>query len=225
MINNISEFLPETITNVEDLAALENEKSNELGQNEFLDLMLAQLKNQDPFKPLENGEFVAQMAQFSTVSGIEEMNASLKGMTDSLQGNRLLEASNLIGRTALVTGNTATLTEDGLTAIYRLDNSATNVNVNVYSEAGEIMYQEHIAEKGLGQHEFKWDGRTTAGGSAPDGNYTVEVTYGNDQEKTTAETLVPSTIGSVSAISGGNELMLETVQGLRIALADIETLQ
>ena len=224
-MNTISDFLPENITSVADLAATENEKSNEIGQNEFLELMLAQLNNQDPFQPLENGEFVAQMAQFSTVSGIEEMNASLKGMTDSLQSNRLLEASNLIGRTALVSGNTASLTEDGLTAIYRLDDNATNVNINVYSEAGEIMHQEHIAQRSLGQHEFHWDGKTPAGATAPNGNYTVEVTYGNEQEKTTAETLVPSTIGSVSAISGGNELMLETRQGLRIALQDIETLQ
>jgi len=88
-MNTISDFLPEKITSAADLAATESEKSNEIGQNEFLELMLAQLKNQDPFQPLENGEFVAQMAQFSTVSGIEEMNASLKGMTDSLQGNRI----------------------------------------------------------------------------------------------------------------------------------------
>lgn len=224
-MNTISDFLPETITSTADLAAQETEKSNEIGQNEFLDLMLAQLKNQDPFQPMENGEFVAQMAQFSTVSGIEEMNASLKGMTESLQGNRLLEASNLIGRTALVSGNTAALTEDGLTAIYRLDEDANNINVNVYSEAGEIVHQEHVPNKSLGQHEFHWDGTNLSGGTAPNGNYTVEIVYGNDTEKTTAETLVPSTIGSVSSISGSNELMLETEQGLRIALQDIETLQ
>ena len=139
-MNTISDLLPENITSVAELTAAQSEKSNELGQNEFLDLMLAQLKNQDPFKPLENGEFVAQMAQFSTVSGIEEMNASLKGVSDSLQGNRLLEASNLIGRTALVSGSTASLTETGLNAIYRLDNDASNININVYSEAGEIVY-------------------------------------------------------------------------------------
>lgn len=224
-MNTISDLLPENITSVAELTAAQSEKSNELGQNEFLDLMLAQLKNQDPFKPLENGEFVAQMAQFSTVSGIEEMNASLKGVSDSLQGNRLLEASNLIGRTALVSGSTASLTETGLNAIYRLDNDASNININVYSEAGEIVYQEHIAQKSLGQHDFHWDGKNTTGEDAPIGNYTVEVLYGNETEKTTAETLVPSKIGSVSAISGGNELMLETDQGLRIALQDIETLQ
>lgn len=224
-MNTISEFLPENITTPADLAAKESEKSNEIGQNEFLDLMLAQLKNQDPFQPLENGEFVAQMAQFSTVSGIEEMNASLKGMTESLQGNRILEASNLIGRTALVSGNTASLTEEGLDAIYRLEDDASNITVNIHSEAGEILHQEHIAQMPLGQHEYHWDGKTLAGGTAPHGNYTVNITYGNDKEKTTAETLVPSTIGSVSAISGGNELMLETTQGLRIALQDIETLQ
>ena len=224
-MNTISDLLPENITSVAELTAAQNEKSNELGQNEFLDLMLAQLKNQDPFKPLENGEFVAQMAQFSTVSGIEEMNASLQGVSDSLQGNRLLEASNLIGRTALVSGSSASLTEDGLNAIYRLENDASNININVYSEAGEIVYQEHIAQKSLGQHEFHWNGKTTTDEDAAIGNYTVEVLYGNEAEKTTAETLVPSKIGSVSAISGGNELMLETEQGLRIALQDIETLQ
>ncbi len=224
-MNTISDFLPENITSTAELAASAGEKTNELGQSEFLDLMLAQLKNQDPFKPLENGEMVAQMAQFSTVSGIEEMNASLKGVSESLQGNRLLEASSLIGRTALVSGNAASLTEEGLDAIYRLEDDATNITVSIHSEAGEMLHQEHIAQQSLGQHQFHWDGKTLTGDTAPNGKYNVEITYGNDKEKTTAETLVPSKIGSVSAISGGNELMLETEQGLRIALQDIETLQ
>lgn len=77
-------------------------KDNELGQSEFLKLMTTQLKSQDPLEPMDNGAFIGQMAQFSTVSGMEKLIASVDSLASSLTGGRALEASSLIGREVLV---------------------------------------------------------------------------------------------------------------------------
>ena len=82
-----------------------NKRKNSLGQEDFLKLMTTQLQNQDPFAPMENGEFIAQMAQFSTVTGITEMGQTLKGLSDKLNEFRIATASDLLGNSVLVPGN------------------------------------------------------------------------------------------------------------------------
>ena len=83
--------------------------SDKLGQADFLKLMTTQLQNQDPFAPMENAEFIAQMAQFSTVTGITEISESLKGMSDQLSEFRIATAANMLGHSVLVPGSTACL--------------------------------------------------------------------------------------------------------------------
>ena len=82
-------------------------RKSSLGQEDFLRLMTTQLQNQDPFAPMENGEFIAQMAQFSTVTGITEMGQSLQGISDKLNEFRIATASDLLGNSVLVPGNIA----------------------------------------------------------------------------------------------------------------------
>src|SRR6056300_2030238 len=84
-----------------------------LGQQDFLKLMTTQLQNQDPFSPMENGDFIAQMAQFSTVSGIQQMNNGLSGLADQMRQMRIATASNLLGHSVLVPGNLARPDADG----------------------------------------------------------------------------------------------------------------
>ncbi len=90
-----------------------NKDRNKLGQAEFLELMVAQLKNQDPFKPLENGDFIAQMAQFSAVSGMDKLQSSFDTLAGSLQSNQALQASTLVGRSVLVPASQAPLSPQG----------------------------------------------------------------------------------------------------------------
>src|SRR3954453_19097701 len=82
-----------------------NAKKTELGQDDFLQLMITQLKNQDPFKPLDPSQYVGQLAQFSSVSGLKEINTAISGLTDSLRGNRVLDGASMIGRTVVAGGN------------------------------------------------------------------------------------------------------------------------
>src|SRR5210317_213619 len=88
-------------------------KKDKLGQSDFLKLMTTQLQNQDPFAPMDNGDFIAQMAQFSTVTGIQEINASLQKLAEEFDQARIATASNLLGHSVLVPGNLGQPDENG----------------------------------------------------------------------------------------------------------------
>ena len=91
----------------------QEKKSDELGQQDFINLMITQLRNQDPFEPLQSGEFIGQLAQFGTVSGIGELKETVSDLANSLISNQTLEAANLIGKNALVPSDSLSLEENG----------------------------------------------------------------------------------------------------------------
>ncbi|MGA0799074.1 MAG: flagellar hook assembly protein FlgD [Steroidobacteraceae bacterium] len=99
--SSVRQSLPAGITSFEAEQQKEIERSTTLGQEDFLKLMTAQLKNQDPMQPMENGEFLGQMAQFSTVSSIGEMAKELKALSEQMVSSRLLSSGSLIGRSVL----------------------------------------------------------------------------------------------------------------------------
>ena len=113
---------------------------DKLGQEDFLKLMTTQLQNQDPFAPMENGEFIAQMAQFSTVTGITSMDESLKNVAAKLGETRIATAANMLGHSVLVPGKIARTDDDGsVNGVIDLPSAATNVNVVFKSQSGEII--------------------------------------------------------------------------------------
>jgi len=222
--NNIESVLPEQL--MQDLTTQPDPKTDELGQDEFLKLMLAQLKHQDPFKPMENGEFVSQMAQISTVAGIEGMEASLGNMSESFASNQLLQSSSLIGKTALINGSEAPLgPENDINAYYRLPNSVGSVQLNVYSPTGELIHNSTVNAQPAGLHNFNWDGSLENGERAPTGTYTFQAIYGNGESQTQANISVENTIASVSLDPGATAVSFETAEGNTITLQDIEKLQ
>ena len=88
-----------------------NAKKQELNQEDFLTLMITQLRNQDPFKPMDPSQYVGQLAQFSSVSGLAEINEQIGALTSSLRGNQVLDGAGLIGRTVIAPGSTIYLPE------------------------------------------------------------------------------------------------------------------
>src|SRR5882757_10301405 len=114
--------------------------SQTLGQADFLKLMTAQLKNQDPFSPVDNTQMVAQMAQFSSVAGISEMNTTLKSIADKLAGTSTTDALSYVGRTVLTEGSAAYgRTAGGIAGAVELDGDATNVNVTIADANGSVL--------------------------------------------------------------------------------------
>ena len=114
------------------------EKStNELGQEQFLKLLIAQLENQDPSKPVENGEFLTQIAQFSMVSGITGLEEGFNDLSDTLQGNQVAEAAALLQKHVLFDGNTVQLQGGGTASgQLTLDQSVNNIQLRVIDANG-----------------------------------------------------------------------------------------
>lgn len=147
-------------------------KKEELGQTDFLELMVAQMSNQNPLEPQENGEFLTQMAQFGTVDGIKELQNSFGELATSLHSNQALQASALVGRTVLVPSNTNTLTEGGtVKGQAEVPNGATNLTVSVYTGSGELVKQMNLGDHGTGEVDFNWDGTNNEGSVMPAGQY------------------------------------------------------
>ena len=103
-MNNSISGLPPELAGLE-LKQPEKKANDELGQSEFLDLMIAQLQHQDPLNPADSGEFLGQLAQFGTVNGITELQNSFADLATSLQSSQALQASTLVGRNVLIPGN------------------------------------------------------------------------------------------------------------------------
>ena len=142
-----------------------SEKSNvpkakdQLGQEDFLKLMTTQLQNQDPFAPMENGEFIAQMAQFSTVTGITSMDESLKNVAAKLGETRIATAANMLGHSVLVPGKIARADDDGsVNGVIDLPSGSTNVNVVFKSQDGEIIDTINLGNQSSGLVGFAWHG-------------------------------------------------------------------
>ena len=139
-------------------AAVNAATSSVLNQKDFLTLLTTQLKNQDPLKPMENGEFLAQMAQFSTVSGIEQVNATLTEMSGSSRDVRMATATNLLGHQVLVPGNLARADDDG--AVHGVVDLAEPVEgmIVTYADAatGEILHSESHGPQQAGLIGFSW---------------------------------------------------------------------
>ena len=132
-------------------------RRDQLGQADFLKLMTTQLQNQDPFAPMDNADFIAQMAQFSTVTGITDMGETLKGMSDQLQEFRIATASNLLGHSVLVPGNLARPDENGeIHGVVDLPSSASISNIRFTNAQGEILHQVDMGAQPRGLVGFSW---------------------------------------------------------------------
>jgi flagellar basal-body rod modification protein FlgD len=180
------------------LAPPEAVKNDELGQEQFLSLMLTQLKNQDPFKPLESGEFLGQIAQFGTVSGLAGLQTSFDSLAGSLVSNQALQAAGLVGRSALVESSTALLAQGGsVEAAVDLPATTGGVRVEVRDAAGQVVRHMQLGAQSAGLVRFAWDGRTDTGDAAPPGTYRLAADFQSGNEAEAATTLVSATVDSV----------------------------
>ncbi|MDC3024019.1 flagellar biosynthesis protein FlgJ [Alphaproteobacteria bacterium] len=135
-----------------------SENKSTLGQEDFLKLMTTQLQNQDPFAPMENGDFIAQMAQFSTVTGITEMGNELKSLNDKLDNFRIATATQYLGHSVLVPGNMVrTNGKDNVEGVIDVPNATTKLQVFFQKENGEIIDQLDLGGQSRGLVGFNWE--------------------------------------------------------------------
>ena len=132
--------------------------SDTLGQSEFLKLMTTQLQNQDPFAPMDNGDFIAQMAQFSTVTGIGEVNSSLGKLVDKFDQGRIATATNLLGHSVLVPGSVTRPDENGeLHGVLDLPQAASMAKIIISdADSGEELNIMDLGPQAAGMVGFSW---------------------------------------------------------------------
>lgn len=187
-------------------------RTTELGQEDFLKLMTTQLRNQDPFKPMENGDFMGQLAQFGTVSGIEEVRDEIQSLSGSLVSNQALQASGMIGRDVLVPTDRIALGNGGnVSGAVELPNSVSSMNIGIYDQAGQLVRNIGLGSQSPGMVAFNWDGLATDGSAVPPGLYEVraEAVSSNGGLNEAYEVLLADQVQSVSLPSGGRPLTLE----------------
>lgn len=196
--------------------------NDELGQAEFLELMTAQLRFQDPLEPMENGDFLGQIAQFGTVSGINELNTTFNSLNSSFQSNQALQASTLVGRKVLVPAETGYLgATGGLSGSVELEQSAQEVTVRVTNAAGQLVHQQLLGAQPKGLSNFAWDGLDSTGQPFPAGNYAISAEVNRGASVVAGAILSVVDVESVTIGKAGQDLML-SVSGLgNISMADV----
>jgi flagellar basal-body rod modification protein FlgD len=177
----------------------EGRSSNELAQEDFLKLMVTQLTHQDPFQPMENGDFLAQIAQFSSVSGLDKLNDSFSALSASMTSNQAMQAGALVNREVLVQRDYGLLPQGGLMNMaVDLPANAGDVVLTVKNGVGAVLKEINLGTQTKGRLEFSWDGSMDNGEYAPPGVYSISTEAVMDNENMTLPTLVTARVESVS---------------------------
>lgn len=150
-------------------------KSEDMGQDQFMELMIAQMKHQDPTNPTDSNQFMSEIAQFTTASGIKELQSSFEEFAGSVRSNRALQASALVGRTVSVPSQSGYLPQDGsLNGEVELPSGTQNAVVGVYDAAGQLVHRIDLGMQPAGKVPFSWDGTTADGQQLPSGEYRIQ---------------------------------------------------
>jgi len=180
----------------------------DMNVSDFLALMTAPLKNQDPFQPVDNTQMVAQMAQFSSLSGITEMSTTLKSIAGKLGATSLNDAIGYVGKNVLVQGSTAyPRTSGGLAGAVALDKDATNVTVTIKDTNGNTLKTIEMGKEAKGAVAWDWDGKTDTGEDAGKGPFNVSVTATDGKGSVKAYPLVWAPVTAVSMGSDGKPVL------------------
>jgi flagellar basal-body rod modification protein FlgD len=197
--------------------------NDKLGQADFLKLMVAQLNNQDPMKPMESGEFYTQIAQFSAVAGIQDLQTSFAQVATAMYSSQALQASAMVGRYVLAPAETSTIDAEGMIAgTVEVPASSNGVNVSVYNSAGQLVRTLGLGPQPAGTVSFVWDGKDANGVHVDAGEYKVSADSVTDGQTTALSTSIAAMVESVSLSKGGQGITLNLTGVGPVSLADVK---
>lgn len=179
-------------------------ESDDLREN-FMTLLVTQLQNQDPLNPMENAEMTSQLAQINTVSGIEQLNSTLQGITGQIDAGHTLQAAGLIGQGVLVPGDRLLVGEEGTTPFgVELAKPADNVAATIRDGAGQVVRRFDLGPIDAGVESFEWDGALENGEQAPAGAYRIDIEAAAGDEPVEAVALNYALVRGVSTANDGS---------------------
>lgn len=188
-------------------------KKTSLGQEDFLKLMTTQMTHQDPNNPMQNGEFLSQMAQFGTVSGIQDLQKSFADFSNSINSNQALQASGLVGRYVSVPTGTGILPAGGeINGAVNLTSSTPSLTITVSdASTGELVKTIDMGNQSVGDVDFIWDGTKVDGSLANPGAYKIQAMATVDGKNVAQTTDIHSKVESVSLASGTTPMKVNLV--------------
>jgi len=202
-------------------AASPRKSASSLGVADFLTLMTTQLKNQDPFKPLDGTEMVAQLAQFGTVSGVQQMNTTLGALSDSLRSSQALSGATMVGHEIIAPASTANYNgQQALVGAVQVPEGTSSVTATITDSSGQLI--RHISvPAGSGQQGFVWDGKTDGGAQAAAGNYAIAAIANTGGSGVSLAISMAARVTSVSLDATGAGLTLNTPELGAVALSKV----
>ena len=227
IISNTSEMFP--------APGATSSKANsmtDMGADDFLTLMVAQLQHQDPTKPMDNTEFVAQLAQFSTSTGVQELNESFSGLSSSLISSQMLQATDLVGRQVSTESNVGFLeaaTDQAGGAVAMLDATVSlggNRGGMLYVQdmTGQLVYSAALPADATGDFQIRWGGTDASGNMMPPGNYRISAEANVGGEVTSVPVYAHSRVQSVSIDPATGTASLNLVDGSKLSFAEIRNI-
>jgi flagellar basal-body rod modification protein FlgD len=215
-LNSSLYWQPETVA--------ESDGSNQtLTQEDFFSLLTEQLANQDPTKPVDNDQMVAQMTSFTMADGIEQLNDKFSDFATSMTSNQALQASSLIGQQVLLQGDIGHISIEGqnVSGVVIAEQSVQGLEITIENETGEIIKSINVGTQAAGNIEFNWDGTDASGNYMPAGNYVVRAQGNVGGESIVLPTAINRHVDSVSLAASSQGIILNLDGDVSVTLDDV----
>jgi flagellar basal-body rod modification protein FlgD len=186
-------------------------------QDRFMKLLVTQMQNQDPLNPLDNAQMTSQLAQLSTVTGIDKVNATLEALQGSFQSGQSLQATSMIGHGVFAPGSTLTLSGGNALLGVELSEPADSVKVTIRDASGKAIHTMDLGASDAGTLPLAWDGSTDSGTAAADGQYSFEIAAVRGGQTVGATQLAFGQVVSVSSGAQGVKLNVPNIGAVNLA--------
>ncbi|PIE68959.1 MAG: flagellar hook capping protein [Deltaproteobacteria bacterium] len=194
--------------------------ASELGKDAFLQLLVTQLENQNPLEPMEDTQFISQLAQFSNLEQMTNISAGINTLVEK-SSQDMLSGVSYIGKGVVSAGNTISKSGDQASGLYyTLEDDAVKMTINVFDAAGNLIDSQEAGAKQAGTYYFTWNGMNYNGQQQPDGNYTVTFAASNVHGKPVlTNTEVAGVVTSVESVNG--RTLLNLSDGRSVNMLDV----
>ena len=230
MINSTPTDIFTSLNTGQTAQASSSRNISDMGSDDFLELMIAQMKHQDPTKPMDQMAFMSQLAEFSSLSGIQELNGSFGELSTNLTGAQAVQASSLVGRSVAMDSQTASLTPVGrndadeivnlLSATVDMGAGSDGGVFEVRDEAGQLVFSGQLPA-GSGNIPVVWDGEASDGSRLPAGDYNISARVERGGDLRDARVYGHDTVLSV-AIGSGKQVRLNLASGRSVDVSDVK---
>lgn len=199
-------------------AAKDSSTSAADSQNRFLTLLVTQMKNQDPLNPMDNAQVTSQMAQLSTVSGIDKLNATLQALSSSMIASQAMQATSMIGHAVMVPGSHIDLANGKGVAALNFTKPADSASVAITDAAGNVVRHINLGSQSIGYLPLQWDGMNDAGQPLPDGEYRFSANSKLGGVQSSVETMSYGLVNSVNQGAQGATLNVGSLGEINLAM-------